>query len=658
MSKNTPALSKNIPPEEYRTAPARLTALGLLLGLGWLSSQPHTSDEARAALASRFQFERTALPLVSPYDGRDVLEVHPQLAAISAWVSAVGSGMALADIDGDGLSNDVCLSEPRTGSVILAPAPGTPERYAPFELNQQPHFDGRGSSTRCLVGDFNEDGYADLLIAYFGHTPQLLLRRVVDDKPVPLAAGAFTSQPLVPDARWYTATAVLADIDADGHVDIILGNYFIEESNLFDPTATNTVELQDSFSHALNGGRNRIFLWTGGQSGPQPSATFREAEGAFTEDEARGWTLAVGAADLDRDGKVDLYVANDYGPDGIYHNESEPGAVSLRRVYGHRDLTTPPSKVMGRDSFKGMGVDFGDLNGDGYFDIFVSNIAAEWALQEAHYVWVSSGEMAKMAKGEAPYEDQGEELGMGHSDWGWGTRFGDFDNDGVLEALQATGFRRGTRNKWPELAEFAIGNDLLVHHPEVWPQVKPGDEISGHETNPFYVRDDDGRYWDVSEELGLAHGEVGRGIATADVDGDGDLDWAITTQWDTSWFFRNDSPSPGRFLGLHLLRTPADQPQTTARSGHPSLGEGWPAFGAVATARLPDGRVLVGQVDGGSGHTGAKSPDIHLGLGALPADSPVEVEVTWRDGGGTLRTESMTLRPGWHTITLASESTP
>lgn len=651
-------MSETIPPEHYRTNPARLTALGALLGLGALSTMPGVSDTTRDDLAARFQFERFELPLVTPLDGRDVHEVHPDLRHISAWVSAVGSSVTLADIDGDGLSNDVCVSEPRTGAVIVAPAPGTPDRFEAFELPDQDHLDGRGAATTCLVGDFNEDGHADLAVAYFGHTPLLFLRKVQGGRPAELAPDAFASQQLIPgsEARWYTATALLADIDADGHADLLIGNYFIEESNLYDPSSSNPVELQDSFSHALNGGRNRVFLWSEGRGGASPGATFVEAEHAFTEDEARGWTLAAGAADLDKDGKVDLYIANDYGPDTVFHNDSEPGRVSLTPVFGRRDAVTPPSKVMGRDSFKGMGVDFGDVNGDGYFDIFVSNIAAEWALQESHYLWVSTGDMADMASGLAPYEDLGEDLGVGHSDWGWGTRFGDFDNDGVLEAIQATGFRQGSINKWPELAEFAIGNDLLVHRPEVWPRVIPGDEISGHEPNPFYVRDASGRYWDIADELGLAGDDVSRGIATGDVDGDGDLDWAISNQWDRSWFFRNDAPDPGGYLGLHIIRAPTERarPETRVRGGHPSVGEGWPAFGAVATAHLPDGRTLVGHIDGGSGHTGARSPELHLGLGELPADSEIEVELLWRDRGGALREETLTLHPGWHTVVLGA----
>jgi hypothetical protein len=642
-------MSKIIPPEEYRTNPARFAALGILVVLGGLSMMPGLNDQGRQELAADFQFTRMEMPLVSPLTGRDVLPVNPNLAHISAWVSAVGSGMALADIDGDGLSNDICLSEPRTGSVIVAPAPGTPDRFEAFELNQQPYFDGKGSSTRCLVGDFNEDGYADLAVTYFGRTPLLFLR----DATVPMAAGAFQSQELVPGstAQWYTASALLADVDSDGHADILIGNYFIDDSDMYEPDSDNAVEMQDSFSHALNGGVNRLFLWTETDSG----VSFQEAP-AFSDEEARGWTLASGAADLDKDGKVDLYIANDYGPDRVFHNDSTPGNISLQPVFGRRDVATPLSKVMGRDSFKGMGVDFGDLNGDGYFDIFVSNIAAEWALQESHYVWVSTGDMAEMANGLAPYEDLGEDLGMGHSDWGWGTRFGDFNNDGVLEAIQATGFRKGEINKWPELAEFAIGNDLLVHRPEVWPRVMPGDEISGHEPNPFYVRDKDGRYWDVSQALDLSRDDVSRAVVTGDVDGDGDLDWAVTNQWDTSWFFRNDAPNPGEYLGLHLIRTVALSAETTVRSGHPQPGEGWPAFGAVATVHLPDGTVLVGHVDGGSGHTGSRSPDIHLGLGELPADSEVTVELIWADGAGGMASKEMTLKPGWHTVSLASET--
>ena len=131
------------------------------------------------------------------------------------------------------------------------------------------------------------------------------------------------------------------------------------------------------------------------------------------------------------------------GPIGFFIIGRGPASSISRLLEGSKTLTTPNSKVVGRDSFKGMGVDFGDLNGDGLLDIFVSNIAAEYALEESHFVFVSTGETDLMRRGVAPYFDQSERLGLSRSGWGWDTKLADFDNDGVLEAFQAIRLRQG-----------------------------------------------------------------------------------------------------------------------------------------------------------------------------------------------------------------------
>src|SRR5215210_4438062 len=148
--------------------------------------------------------------------------------------------------------------------------------------------------------------------------------------------------------------------------------------------------------------------------------------------------------------------------------------------------STPASKVLGHDSFKGMGVDFADINGDGILDMYVSNIAQNYALEESHFVWVSTGDLAPIRDGVAPWVDRGESLGLSRSGWGWDTRFADFDGDGVPEALQAIGFLRGEKNRWPELHELAMGNDNNMNYPAAWPHFTPGDELSGNLHDPFF----------------------------------------------------------------------------------------------------------------------------------------------------------------------------
>jgi hypothetical protein len=152
---------------------------------------------------------------------------------------------------------------------------------------------------------------------------------------------------------------------------------------------------------------------------------------------------------------------------------------------------------------------------------------------------------------------------------------------------------------------------------------------------------------------------VSRGIATADVDGDGDLDFAVANQWEPSVFYRNDYLKDGSsgdaFLGLHLLQPVGGEPQRTKnlKQGHPSGDVAVrPAVGAAVRLVRSDGQILVGQVDGGNGHSGVRSPELHFGLGSQPAAQPVEVEIRYRDRKGRAGTLQLELAPGWHSVVL------
>jgi hypothetical protein len=264
-----------------------------------------------------------------------------------------------------------------------------------------------------------------------------------------------------------------------------------------------------------------------------------------------------------------------------------------------------------------------------------------------------------MQQGVAPYVDHSEALGLSRSGWSWEARLGDFDNDGVLEALQATGFVQGTVKRWPELHELAMGNDDLLHHPDSWPRFQPGDDLSGDDHNPFFVRASNGRYYDLAPELGpkmeLGIPQVSRGIATADVDEDGRLDFAVANQWRSSVFYHNESPHPGEFLGLHLFVSlqPDTPTQTWKHPDHPGAGmRGRPAIGAEATVYLRDERRLVAQVDGGNGHSGKRSPDLHFGLGNIPHETQLWVLICWRDPRGRVQQQILSLTPEWYTVVL------
>jgi hypothetical protein len=536
----------------------------------------------------------------------------------------VGASIALGDLDGNGRDDDLCSVDPRFDTATVAPVPGTGARYRPTVLTPRPlpYDPATMAPMGCLPADVNEDGLADLVVYYWGRTPVAFER----------TATGYRPREVVPAGGvWNTNAATMADVDGDGHADLVIGNYFADGARVLDARSSEPVSMQSSMSRATNGGTNRILLWT-------PGGRFREARGALSPKIANGWTLSVGAQDLTGDLRPELYFGNDFGNDRLLLNRSRPGHVRLTVVTGHKGFADASSKVLGHDSFKGMGIDFGDLNGDARPDMVVSNITAEFALMESNFAWLSSGPPEEMSRGRAPYKDRSEQLGLARSGWGWDARLDDFDNDGTLELIQATGFLRGTVNRWPELQELAIGNDRLVPKAQHWPHFGAGADISGHGADVFYARGGDGRYRNVAGQIGFGRDQVSRGVATADVNGDGRLDFAVANQWQPSYLYLNRcSANCGASLELRL-RLPV------------AGGRAIPAIGAQVSVRRADGRQLVRQVDGGNGHSGKRSSTLLFGLG--DDRRPVRVEIRWRDLRGAVRSRTATLAPGPHTLML------
>ena len=624
---------------------------------------PCMAPDVCLELAASFKFEKMPLaevPAHPPY--KHVRQVHPSLSRISSWISSLGAAVAMADLDGDGLPNDLINIDPRTDLVTIAPVPGTGDRYAPFALNPAPlPFAAKTTAPMSiLVGDFNEDGLADVLVYYWGRSPVVFLRRnsagVEPGKAAVIAAANYAAVELSTNGeRWFSNGAVQADLDGDGHVDLLVGNYFQDGGRILDANAGGVEVMQQGLAKALAGGSKHFFLWERATSGENPTVHFREIKNVVSPEVDHGWTLALGAADLDGDQRPELYLAHDFGPDRLLHNESTPGHLKFTVLEGRSGFAIPKSCVLGHDCFKGMGCDFGDVNGDGLLDIYVSNIADKYALTESHFLWQSTGQLGDMKQGIAPYVQASEQLGLSRSGWGWDCRLADFNNSGTLQAIQAVGFVKGKINRWPELQALGTSNSRIVSDPRLWPSFKPGADLSGDNLNPFFVRAADGRFYDVGKAVGFTEPMVTKAIALADVDGDGRLDFAFGNQWQPSYFYQNLSTNVGAFLGLHLLLPLADEADAPlrARAGHPGMDlRGRPAICAQAQCTLPDGRKLVGQVDGGSGHSGRRSPDIHLGLGKLDGHPLLAVTLKWRDGRGQSQQTVLNLTPGWHTVLL------
>jgi hypothetical protein len=635
----------------------QVSAIAIVVVMYFATRLPDISAKERSSLTSHFQFQRAVLPQVGGFPTKTLRAVNPRLEKISAWISSVGASVALSDLDGDGLPNDVCYVDPRTDKVIVAPVPGTPARYQPFVLDPHPlPYDSKTMAPMgCLPLDLNEDGMTDVVVYYWGRSPVAFLQR---KSFAALNAASFVAQELLPTVEdWYTNAAIATDLDGDGHVDLVFGNYFADNSRILDAHSNFPVQMQDSMSRAFNGGSKHFLLWKNAGGGDSPRVEFSDQTNVLEGPAKSGWTLAMAACDLDGDLLPEIYIANDFGPDVLLHNLSTPGHLRFQRLFGKRTMMTPASKVLGHDSFKGMGVDCGDLNHDGIPDLAVSNITSEYALEESNLIFLSTGQLKLMQAGVAPYREASEPLGLARNGWSWDIRFGDFDNEGSLQIIQAAGFVKGNTDRWPELHELAMANDDMLHRTVSWPRFHPGDDLSGHDHNHFFVPSQSGTYVDLSHDLALDDPQVTRGIATADVDGDGLLDFAIANQWEDSVFYRNQTRNAGNFLQLYLLLPVNGEPapETKILPGHPTAAvHGRFALGATATLHLADGKRMIAQVDSSNGHSGKRSPELHFGLGQMPSSALVAVDLAWRDVNGTVHRETLKLNPGLYTILLSS----
>lgn len=599
-----------------------------------VAAAPELRDDPVDEMAERFAFEASDLPVAGGQSLRATRQVHPDLAHISGWISSVGASVALADLDADGLPNDYCLVDPRGDTVTVGPVPSaTRQRFEPLllETPSAGFVPDALAPMGCLPADVNGDGLADLVVYYWGRSPVVFVARSPAE-----GAPSYDVRPIVDETvAWFTNAAVFADVDGDGHGDLVFGNYFADGSGILDTSGAAPADMQHSMSRAFNGGTNRLLLNSGAATG---DVRFEDRSDALSPAMANGWTLALGAADLTGDLLPELYIANDFGPDRMLHNRSRPGQPEFVLAEGRRRLTDIRSGVMGRDSFKGMGVDFADVNGDGLLDIYVSNIAEEYALMENHFLFLDTGEEGTWQHGRAPYRNASAPLGLARSAWSWDVKLADLDNDGQVEALQTTGFLKGPTDRWPELHELAMGNDELLRHSAFWPLFGEHADLSGDQHDRFFVADEQGVFHDIAPRIGLGDASVSRAIATADVDGDGDLDFAIARQWQGSSFYLNNSADSGKSLVLDLRLRSQD-------------GEMRPAIGAVARTSLPDGRPLVGFADGGNGHSGRRSHHIHLGLGPLTDSARLEVTLDWREDGRRM-SRTRILAPGNHLIVL------
>lgn len=605
--------------------------LMVVAGIPWHNAP---SSTAVNSAAKDVAFTRHNLPRAK--SDQRMRPVQPSLKSIQPWISAVGASVGSMDLRRQGFSGDACLTDPRDDSLKVFSVPNSSgDPFPTFELRPDGlRYDRTMAPIGCVPTDIDQDGRQDIIAYYWGRSP-VIFRNVGTEDQRP-SASMFRAQELVsPMQVWNTTALNVADIDGDGILDIMVGNYFPDGARVLDPTAKDdqNMEMQQSMGAAHNAGTNRIYL--GKKNAGDGPLEFTDASERFPAESAKSWTLAFGAQDLSGNGRPDLYVANDFGPDTMLVNTSTPGNVRLKAVTGRRNLLTAKSKVMGNDSFKGMGVTYSYAQNEALPRIFVSNITSPWALHESNLAFYPDGEGSDLLRGRVPYKERSTPTGISQSGWSWDIKPIDPTNSGEDSLVQANGFIKGSVNQWPRLQETAMGNDQILSEPGSWLKLDETSDLSGHERNRLW-HPVDGKFSDIGDAAGFTTSEVSRGFSVADVNNDGRQDFLTANQWGPSHVHINKSKS----------KLPVATINVSKKAAHGTT----PLIGAKVTVRGP-GYNRKAQVYPANGHSGVSASEVHF---ALPKNvlSDGTVTVQWADNGKNL-SQQFTLKPGRQEVTVS-----
>jgi len=510
--------------------------------------------------------------------------LDPKLQHIMEQVASMGAAVSVVDFDRDGWS-DIYVTNSGEGSknaLYRNMHDGTFRDVAAevglADLNQP----GTGVSTGAVWGDYDNDGYDDVLIYKWGK-PELFhndggkhFTRVTEQAGLP---------------AWVNAnSAVWFDYDNDGKLDLFIGGYYPENVDLWH--LKNTRMMPDSFEYAMNGGRKYLFHNLG-------NGKFEEVAEKMGIN-SRRWALAAVAADLRGTGYPDLFVANDYGVSELYFNDHGRGFHEVGKETG-----------VGYAPKSGMTAAVGDVLNEGQFGIYVSNISEEGILVQGNNLWMpKSGTSGDGLR----YENLANVMGVEMGGWSFGAQFGDLNNDGLLDLYVTNGNVSLDRNKsyWYDYSKIAGGNQAIISDAANWPPLK-GRSLGGYQQKRVWLNDGSGQFREVAQLVGITDVYDGRSVALADFENRGALDAVVANQNGPLLLYRNSVNPNNKWIELEL----------TGRQSNRS------AIGAQVRV-FWNGHQQLQEVSGGSGFCAQNQRRLHFGLGSTAGVE--RVEIRWPSG--------------------------
>jgi len=423
------------------------------------------------------------------------------------------------------------------------------------------HHTGWGMGV--CVGDYDNDGFGDLYVTYYGGN--VLYRNNGN--------GSFRDVTEKAGARghgWGMGCA-FGDLDNDGRLDLYVANYLAVDINqLGEPGSAPNCTYRGIAT----------FCGPRGLAGSRDVLYHNNADGTFADvtekagiDSGEYFGLGVVMGDYDRDGRLDIYVANDSTPSSLYHNNGDGTFTDVGPQAGVAYSGEGQEQA-------GMGIDFGDYDNDGWPDLVKGNFS-----DDTKNLYHNNRD--------GTFTDQTYQAGLGDVGWlftTFGAKFLDYDNDGWKDILLANG------QTFPQMDRYATG-------------------ITYAERNLLFHNRQDGKFDEVGRRAGpgLAIKKVSRGLATADYDNDGDLEIMVSNM--------NDSPDLLRHARKNSHHSILVKPIGT-RSNRDGIG--------TKVLVVAGGLAQYDEVRSGGSYLSSSDLRLHFGLGV--ATRIDRLELTWPSG--------------------------